>query len=582
MRANRRLRANLDAQAQLAFITYKRAQTDVVTWAFRNIVLPNGDPWRTADRLWQIAIFDDKSRHIVVKKAAQTGLTITFLVKILHYLLYNSATAMYTLPRRDDISDFTKIYLDKLIEKSPSLSSAIIGSDSVRLKQFKHQWVDDNGEHTAESNFHLAEASVEPRMIPVDILANDEIDRTPPEGQVFLSEFRARLENSKDPHHYQFSTPTIPGWGIDRIYEGTTQNEWMVKCPCGYEQVLNWESNFTPNPEPRYICFQCHNTLSPEVIINGKWVPLYPGRDIVGYHISNMMLPLSRPPKSLWKEYESGILSKKSFYNLMLGLAYSSAQGSFDKEVIKDKCFADPYRIEFMATVDGNYYLGADQADAVHVVVVKVEGKKKKIVYAEKIPVTSATKWQDKVIALIRLYRCRFSVIDALPNTHDARDILKAFPYEDRVALCHYSNTEEPIRRDKEQGKVHVQRTEMFDALRAEIADGYWRLPGNKNAPEPIIDTILNHFTNLKRDEIEYDGVTKGVWLTTGPDHFAHAVNYARIATLLGGRTSYKISLIGEIDEEQPDPNNGKSSLELVWGIPDDDPQDIKEQVGRA
>ena len=37
-------------------------------------------------------------------------------------------------------------------------------------------------------------------------------------------------------------------------------------------------------------CTQCDKRLEPEVIQDGRWVSEYPGRDIVGYSVSQLMV----------------------------------------------------------------------------------------------------------------------------------------------------------------------------------------------------------------------------------------------------------------------------------------------------
>ena len=550
----------LDAEARLAFATFKNSKSDVYTWAVRNILLPGRRPWDMADRLWQLQILQDPSHKIVEKKSAQVGLTTVNLVKILHYLNYHSATAMYTLPRRDDFALFVSTTLDPVIKNSPLLSEAIADTDSVRIKAF-------NFPGGIDSMFSLAEVTVEPRMIPVDLLANDEIDRTREDSEDFLSQFVARLANSSDPHHFQFSTPTVPGWGIDKLYEDTTQNEWMVTCPgCSQEQMLDWEKNFLPDP-PRYVCASCHNLLPDDTIINGKWVAMYPGRDITGYHVSNMMMPISRPPKELYTELSSNRLSTKNFYNLRMGLAYSSATGSFTRELFRQKCFDVSYQREQDPGAMGGYFMGVDQGNDVHVVVARREGKRCRIVHAEKILEKSDVKWSRKVINLIRRFHVEICVVDALPNTHDARDIVKEFANEgERVWLCHYSTQEEPLKTNKEDNKVHVQKTEMFDALRTEIADGAWKLWGSFDSGDSIVDAIINHFTNLKRDEREApNGKVSGVWINTGPDHYAHGCCYARIAMLLSNSGRYQIVDLSSPPEDANAESQERENLYKVW-----------------
>ena len=542
-----------DRAAELAYATFQRGIDDPVTWAVRNINLPRNIPWNFSERMWQIKILEDQGSHIVVKKSAQVGLTTVYLCKTLHYLNYHAATAMYTLPRRDDISDFVNTTLNPIIDRSPHLQSIISDTDSVRLKKFRVDGI--------ESYFHLMEGSVEPRMIPVDVLTNDEIDRC---DQNYLEIFRARLDASPNPKHFQFSTPTLPGFGVDRLYIDTTQNEWHVKCQsCNECQLLDWDINFRQEPHPRYVCRKCEAELSPDVISSGQWIPLYPGKSVQGYHVTHMMMPISRPPKIMAAELNSNKMSKKNFYNLRLGIAFSSSVGSFTKELLQKKCFDSHHNPEIVPLTGDTYFMGVDQGNDIHLVIGRLDGKIRRVIYGEKILFGSGD-WAGKIIQLIRLFHVRFCVVDATPNTHDARRIWKEFFQEDRVALCHYSEIEEPIRRDREDGKVHVSKTEMFDGLRAEVGDGAWKIWGRFEADDTT-NKMVEHLANLRRDEREdLRGITKGIWVNVGPDHFGHAMNYLRIAMMLGASSNqFQITELDRLPE-QSGPEN-QSSLAKVW-----------------
>ncbi len=557
----------IDPGLDLAYATYKKGETDPVVWAVRNISLPKNIPWSFEERLWQIPILEDEHSKIVVKKSVQRGLTTIILAKVWHHQNYHSCTAMYTFPRRDDITDFVSGTLNPIIQNSPHLKSIIFETDSTRLKRFHAEYKGKS----IDSFFHLMEASVEPRMIPVDILINDEIDRS---DQNYLEIFKGRLEASSDPRHYQFSTPTMPGFGIDKAYENTTQNEWTVKCQaCNEYQNLTWEANFTDRPRPMYICVSCERELSADVIVAGKWRPLYPDREIQGYHVTHMMTPISRPPELMWAEFNSGG-SRKNFYNLQLGAAYSSAIGSLPKELLKAKMFDSGHSEETIPMSLGSYYLAADQANDVHVLIGRVDGKHNKIIYARKIPYKSDKDWYAQIIDLIRTFHISFAVVDALPNTHDARKILEEIG-NGRVALSHYSTIEEPFKHDRADGTIHINRTESFDGLRNEVADGVWKLWGNWDS-DNATRSVVNHLANLRRDEsIDHRGQTKAYWVNVGPDHYAHALNYLRTAIILSGagRGFRVASLDGKDEGDSPQMQQKKeTALYKVWGIaPDDD-----------
>lgn len=563
-----RRKNQLSAQAEIAYLTQKKSESDPVVWAVRNINLPKGLPWDFEERGWQLEILDSlsKCRRVVIKKPTQVGLTTIATAGVLHYLNYHSATAMYTLPRRDDISDFVGSSLNPTIQSSPHLRSIIGDTDSVRLKRFRYKReIPGGATETIESFLHLMEGSVEPRMIPVDLLINDEVDRS---DQNFLEIFQARLDASHDPHHFQFSSPTLPGYGVDKLYEDTTQNEWHVRCGgCNQWQFIDWEKHLVTEPEPHYECENCHSELTTQNILDGKWIPLFPSRDIVGYHASHTMMPISYSPASLQKQLTSGKMNKRNFFNLRLGLAYSSATGVLTKEILRRKCFDSPHIPEQIPLTLQRYYMGVDQGNDIHILIARRDGKLFRVVYAKRIPYKSEREWPEEIIILMRLFGIRFCVIDFGPNTHDARKVWQEFP--DRVALCQYSEIQEALRRDQPEGKVHVNKTEMFDGLRDEVADGQWKLYGRFDVDEEPM-RIVSHITALRRDEREQaDGQTRAFWVPVAADHYAHAMNYVRIASLIQGGAGMEIvSLSTPPQDDQVVVSQAQQTAHYkVWGV---------------
>ena len=100
----------------------------------------------------------------------------------------------------------------------------------------------------------------------------------------------------------RWSTPTVPQFGIHKLYTESDQRHWYHKCPhCGYEQVLDYEKNiklinpkgidtFAKVVQPdtyQYVCAKCGEPL--DRWYDGHWVADKPkaGRRH-GYSISQM------------------------------------------------------------------------------------------------------------------------------------------------------------------------------------------------------------------------------------------------------------------------------------------------------
>lgn len=524
--------------------THQAAKHSPLIWSVRNIALPEG-PWDFTERRWQIDIFEDMWPEIVCEKAAQRGLTTIFLLKTLHFLDQNKATrGMYTLPRQADLYTFVPARLVPLIQGSPYLRN-IVGKSKedpqgVRLKRIGRSFI------------YFCEASVEPREVPVDILNHDEIDRS---HQDYLDMFKARMDASRFAYCYRFSTPTIPGFGIDRAFEESDKRYWFIRCPhCNREQTLEWDKTLAFDKEhtPYYGCEKCRGVLSPECIIDGHWVPTAISA-VHGYHVSHLMHPISKPPAVLY--HESCTMKPRNFANLRLGITHVASVGGMPFELF-DICFSLPYKRELAPDGQSPYYMGIDQANDIHVLIGKLEKKVIKVVQARVIRFTNENSW-DVVKRIIEKWKPVCCVIDALPNRHNVKALQLEFDRRQIYAAFYPTSllSSETMRTEKKgnQYLIHLHHTDSFDELRDSIRNGEMSLWGRRRDENPLVFDVISHCNNLKRDEEDRKTrigvVTVGVWRKTGPVHFASCLNYLRAAARLKKQVRLEVREIGEKKE---------------------------------
>jgi hypothetical protein len=129
---------------------------------------------------------------------------------------------------------------------------------------------------------------------------------------------------------------------------------------------------------------------------------------------------------------------------------------------------------------------------------------------------------------LMREWQVRACVIDADPQINDARRFARRFP--GYVYLCRYRRgvTGKEIQLSEEDGSapiVTVDRTNWLDASMGRFHSDRIHLPADTSLE------FKDHIKALVRTyEKDDQGNSKAVYLSTGPDHFAHALNYAEIA----------------------------------------------------
>lgn len=533
-------------------------------WAVSYVALPKGVEWSFDDMKWQVAILDDLHPSIVSMKPTQIGHTTIATLKALWFISYNQSRAMYTLPRRDDVTDYTVSTVDPIIEHSEFLSVRTTSS-STRLKR------------VGDSFFHIMEASVTPRMLPVDILVNDEVDLS---DQDNLEQFVARLDRSKYQYHYRFSTPTVSGFGIDAEYARSDRREWVITCSrCNNELVLDWNIHLVREKVPYYECDKCHQVLRIEDIVNGEWIAQSPSSNIHGYHISHMMMPISRPPAKLIEE--EIVMDTRTFYNLRLGAPWRPVGGSMPLVLFMEHAFRSGHVMQAHKEKGYTYYLGADQANDIHVIVGRVANNSEhiEIIYVEHIKHSVDSDQFDRLGAIIRMFDIDFGVCDANPNRASIYSIAREF--NGKIGAADIGAYNYPFKWHGFEGdsayKIVCNRADALDGLRDDIGNERMSFWGTWEGRDKIVSDVIDQCGNLKRDTAKRKLQSGGekvvsVWRKTGPDHFAFALAMLRLAVMISpNKSSFDFAVIGDDGARSRSVKESKVWKGLVYEVEEHD-----------
>jgi hypothetical protein len=133
----------------------------------------------------------------------------------------------------------------------------------------------------------------------------------------------------------------------------------------------------------------------------------------------------------------------------------------------------------------------------------------------------------EEIGQLIREYKVGACVIDARPETTKVRELQASFR-KGVIWLADYTELadEAPVKWDKERGRVLIDRTRLLDATYSRFRLQQNTLPANGRGLRDYYDQLLAP-TRMEPDErnrIHY--------VEDGPDHYAHAENYATAASL--------------------------------------------------
>lgn len=546
-------------------LLYKK---DPLAFSIAHVDLLDGKKWEVNTRAWMKDIYkaislhkiengEPEARKLTLLKPTQVGMSTMALAKTFYYAYYWPMRIIYTLPRQQDLFDLVSTRVDPMIANSPLLLENIGKPDSTRAKKF------------AESYIFFMELTVEPRMMPADILFIDEVDLSDPNN---MGTALNRLDASKWKIIHYFGTPTLPNYGVDGLYAQSDQRQWMVQCAhCNSYQVLDWEKNLRvigayADPDDVFFgCVRCDKPITLQQIQLGEWVAKKPrlSDEFVGFHISQMY---THSPFELYKHFRDPQQSLFEFYRKRLGKPYETAGGSLERVDILSNCFDLMYEHETVYDGKSNYYMGVDQGNELQVIVAKdvQDSDRLKIVYSEIVPFD---KGFDRIKELMYLFNIKLCIMDADPNRHSAEDVRKEFP--GKVLLADYTKTMELYTQTskgdankilKINTHIGINRSMAFSDLLESVREGIWAFPGRVDKIHPGTELIIDHLLALKKDiqtsRTPSGEKTETVWRSLGPDHLAHAMLYTKLAAQIKKGRKYRAAAIGlagsnSTDEEE-------------------------------
>lgn len=277
-------------------------------------------------RPWQIDILNDQHPDKVVRKSRQLGLSEMAVTECFWFLdTHPMANAMYTFPRKEQMEDFSNTRIAPIFTESAYMGSRLdMKLNNVRLKKLT------NG---SQMFLRSAWGSALGEGQQVDWLGLDEYDRM--KDGVELA-FRESMKSSKYKLMRRWSTPTIPGRGVDFLFGRSDQRYYMHKCDrCGHWQQLTLEDNILQiNPKGvdivneqimdgtyMFICSGCKMPLNRW--FKGEYVARFPDRkELRGYHISQLDAVWVSADEIMRNQFQYKI--KQLFYNYVIGIPYAS------------------------------------------------------------------------------------------------------------------------------------------------------------------------------------------------------------------------------------------------------------------
>lgn len=448
------------------------------------------------------AIYEEEATEIVVQKSAQCGLSEWLVCRSFFLAEVRKATGLLCFPKERQLNDFSRGRIDPAIQFSPHLQAKVQGVDNVGQKDIGGTFLYFRGMQNLDQI----------NSIDADFVMFDEYDRM---IQDHVGRARKRVGASFLRHICSISVPSFPQYGINEAFLKSDGREWFIKCDrCGERQCLNMTENVieaTDSEAALYCCRKCRKPIDHTKA--GEWVAARPESHVAGFHVSKLMCPTVTPQELLDNSKD-----KQDHYNYDLGLPYAREGGKLTRDML-DACRRE-YTLERIAK---GAVLGIDVGRKLHYTL----GLDGRLIDAGEV---------DDFEELDRIMKTSdvgFCVIDALPETREAKKFAKRF--RGRVWIAFYTSTpvQEPWitkkpKNRKEAPEVHIDRTQSLDATFAAVIDRDLELPEDIETVSDFYDHLSAPIRITKSNKT---GNQVAVYEEFGkPDHYAHALNYMNTA----------------------------------------------------
>lgn len=492
-------------------------------------------------RPFLIKMLDDQTNKKCIQKSRQAGVSENAVTELVWFLKTHPRTkAVYTFPSKPQMEDFSNSRVQPAFDENEYMRSLLTGINNVSNKQI------------GDGSFLLMRSAATGRLgegIDADVAFFDERDRM---DEKIEAAFSQSLSASAYGYLREFSTPTLPGKGINKMFQSSCQYRWFVRCESGHAQTLTYPDNIgfyhdmdmgLDYVEPGTCYFKCNHKDSHGVECSseinrwkGEWVAAYPERakDIAGFHINQLSCVWITADDIMnnFKKYRFLDL----FYNYVLGEIYADSNSLMTEELLiscldTTRGFVGQRKDNYVsvtAGIDWGYLnwcvvLGKRIDGKYEVCGIKwVEDNKDVLIAAKEIGSYLAQFRPDLIVADLGYGRDR------------CMELQRQYP--ERVFACSYTNTVN----DKTfnpiwtagQSRVSVNRTAHLRNMTYAIKNKKLIFPGLYEN----YDTMFKHILNLVplHEELE-DSTKEDVVIVEkidkkGPDHLSHALAYAILA----------------------------------------------------
>ena len=486
-----------------------------------------------AGTVFNLEVEDDHSYVVEDYVVHNCGLSELFIVQSHIEAGELGMTIMYVLPKYELRNRFVNNRIYKLHKRAPAYNNLIAAAET---KVHRTSLMHFGSGTLAYVGSNVQDEFIE---IPVDSAYIDEKDRCNLANLLMLPD---RLTASPYKFEREISNPTVEGFGIDERYVESSQGTWNIKCPrCG-----KW---FTPDFWKHVVEEVSTNTFVPrdtdadpdrlvadeiriihdcgcavDRLADGEWIHAYPNRQWQGFRVSKTFSKFTTM-RQLYRKWVGSVgnnLKTQIFYNSDLGLPFSSKGSKITRAMLNDcrRKYEWPVR---RVGQENARIMGVDVGKYLHVLMrerVRIEGGVKlRLIGLWILPGFS------QLVQLLREWKPRCVVVDALPEIHKIMDLKASFG---SVWSSVFQRGQTAMTKHKDKRELRMDRTALLDFVQQGVELQSLLLPMQAEFLED--GEYYNHMqasTRILEANEEHPEKSRFVWKEgSRPDHFMLAEAY--------------------------------------------------------
>ena len=453
-------------------------------------------------------------REMVVKKAAQVGVSAFCIRWALYWAAVHGLTALYVFPRQRQLRDFSDARIKPLVASSSVLTEFVVhgGVQNNGLKRFGNGYLVLRG----------SESVPDLQAVDADVLVLDEYDDLVQDN---VPDAERRLGASNHGLVRRVGVPSYPDYGVAQQYDRSDRRRWFVRCDrCSLHQPITWA-----NVDTEKLGRVCTGCAKPLDVARGEWVAEFPDRDTLGYHVSRLIVPNADIGQLVRASTEPEEARRQAFANKDLGEEYAAEDAWLSTAFIE--AAQRDYVCPTSYNGDNPVTMGVDVASVRNLNVrisQHVGGDMKVALFLGEVEDFAALD------ELMVRYRVNICAIDGQPERRSAAHFAERFA--GRVYLINYvASADAPVVPVPDDRRAAVARTEAIDATLADI-----RLQRNQ-LPRLLPPDYTRHLQGVVRI-VARDAAGRKCprYHSKGPDDYLHSEVFDWVAWyLLRFETAY-------------------------------------------